>query len=468
MSVFLAEGISAKAVEEYIRECNDKGIFIRTLQIIKGDAPLVRFCAYPHAFDRPQHLYSLSKSFTSIACGICMDEGLLSPDTKMCELFADKMPEQMTDGLKSLKLSDLLTMQSGHSACVLGEMRWAEDSIKAFFEQPMCHTPGTTFAYSTAATCVCAAAAERVSGKKLVDLLDEKLFSKLSITKPKWTECRDGQTLGGTGLYLSNNDLVKFGMLLKNKGVYNGERIISEKYLADATRIHSVDANNGSVDWTSGYGYQFWMNHRGGFRGDGAFGQLCIVLPEEDYVITLLGEVGNMAEEMSMIYKLLDSMYGDDNGLDGLKYLADNMFRTEKSKDGFNDDIAFTVGENRAGISRLRLFGENLLHVELETDYGKKEIVCGNGEYISNHVMLQNLMPSIIHLDPDVDTVERLSVFASYETCENGIVRITLRHSDKPHTQIWTISPDDETMSVSLHVGDIVCREFKLTKISIL
>ena len=108
-------------------------------------------------------------------------------------------------------------MQSGHSTCVLSEMRWAEDSIRAFFEQPTTYEPGTTFVYSTAATCVCAAAVERVTGMKLVDFLDERLFKKLDIKKPVWRECRDGQTLGGIGLELSNSDVLKLGILLKNK-----------------------------------------------------------------------------------------------------------------------------------------------------------------------------------------------------------------------------------------------------------
>lgn len=464
MSVYIAEGVNAKAVENYVKECNDNGIYIRALQVIKGKAPMVRIAAEPYDFESPMHLYSLSKSFTSTAVGICVDEGLLSPETKMCELFADKMPEEMTDALRKVTLHDLLSMQSGHTACVLDRIRWADDTVKAFFEQPTVYEPGTVFAYSTAATCMCAAAVERVTGKKLVDFLDERLFSKLDISKPVWRECKDGQTLGGTGLELSSNDITKFGMMLKNKGVYNGERIVSEDYLAKATLKHSVDVNNGAPDWTAGYGYQFWLNEREGYRGDGAFGQLCMVFPESDTVVTLMGEVGNMALEVVLIYKLLDTMYGESCDVSSLEELTKTLYAPSKSEN-FNNDISFTVAENRAEVNSLRIFGEKLLHVELGTAYGKKEFVCGNGEYILNHYMIKNLVPSITSLDPAVDTVERVSAYAAYKLGEDGKIHIILRHKNTCHVQHWTVDTVANSVDIRLFAGDMICNHFDLAPI---
>lgn len=463
MSLYLANGVNAAAVENYIKECSENGIFIRAIQVIKGKEPMLRMAFEPYDLESPMHLYSLSKSFTSVAVGICTDEGLLSPETKMCELFADKMPESMTDALRSITLHDLLSMQSGHTACVLDRIRWADDTVRAFFEQPTAYEPGTVFAYSTAATCMCAAAVERVTGKKLVDFLDEKLFKKLGIEKPVWRECKSGQTLGGTGLELSSNDITKFGMLLKNKGTYNGKRIVSEEYLARATSLHSVDANNGAPDWTAGYGYQFWLNAREGYRGDGAFGQLCMVLPQSDTVVTVMGEVGNMPLEVELVYRLLDTMYGESCDASSLEALTKTAYAAKRSRD-FNSDLSYTVAENRAEVSGLRLFGERLLHVELDTAYGKKEFVCGNGEYILNHYCIKNLVPSITFLDPAVDTVERLSVYASYELGEDGKIFITLRHRNTCHVQHWTVDPDAGTVDIGLHVGDMICNHFELSK----
>ncbi|MBE6682549.1 MAG: beta-lactamase family protein [Ruminococcaceae bacterium] len=464
MHLYLADGVSAEAVEKYLKRSAENGIYIRAMQIVKGKEPMARVCFAPYDFETPMHLYSLSKSFTSTAVGICVDEGLLSPDTKMCELFADKMPENMTDALKKLRLHDLLSMQSGHTACVLDKIRWSDDTVKAFFEQPTTYEPGTTFAYSTAATCMCGAAVERVTGKKLVDFLDERLFSKLGIAKPTWWECRDGQTLGGTGLHLSSNDITKFGMMLKNKGIYNGERIVSEDYIKLATSKHSLDVNNGAPDWVAGYGYQFWLNDRDGFRGDGAFGQLCMVFPESDTLVTVMGEVGNMALEVEILYDLLDTIYGEKGETDSLNGYLETAYMPEKTEN-FNNDISFTVAENAAEVEMIRFFGEKLLHVELSTAYGKKEFVCGNGEYILNHYMLKNMTPSITFLDPAVNTVERQSVFASYKN-ENGRLYITLRHQNTCHVQHWTVDLEANTVNIHLHAGDIICNHLDLTPIS--
>lgn len=464
--LYLAKGVNAENVEKYVKESAANGINIRALQVIKGKEPMIRLAFAPYDFETPMHLYSLSKSFTSTAVGICIDEGLLSPSTKMCELFADKMPENMSEGLKALTLHDLLSMQSGHSACVLRDIRWADDTVKAFFEQEMQHTPGTTFAYSTAATCVCAASVERVTGKKLVDFLDERLFQKLGIEKPTWWECRDGQTLGGTGLHLSSDSITKFGVMLKNKGTYNGERIVSEEYLAMATRHHSIDLNNGSPDWTAGYGYQFWINDREGYRGDGAFGQLCMIMPSIDTVVTVMGEVGNMALEVELVYKLLDTMYGSETDSSSLSEYLDTAYMTKKNEIGFNNDLSFTVAENRAEIEKIRIFGENLLHVEMTAPYGKKEFVCGNGEYILNHYYAKNITPSITFLDPAVDTVERHSVFAAYEMLDDGRILITLRHKNTCHVQRWYIDLAENKIDIKLHAGDMICNRFELTPIN--
>ncbi len=465
--LYLADGISTKAVESYVKECADNGIFIRTLQVVKGKEPLVRMAFKPYDLDAPMHLYSLSKTFTSLAVGMCVDDGKLSVDDKLCDIFPDKMPKVMTDALKKMTLHDLLSMQSGHAACVLSEMRWAEDSIRAFFEQPTAYEPGTTFVYSAAATCVCAAAVERVTGMKLVDFLDERLFKKLDIKKPVWRECRVGQTLGGIGLELSNSDVLKLGILLKNKGIYNGERIVSEDYVNKATSRQSVNSNNGSSDWCAGYGYQIWLNERGGYRGDGACGQLCVVMPEEDIVVTLMGEVSNMPLELTLLFKFVETMYGEKSDETALSEYIDNAYMTKKNENGFNNDLAFSIAEeNPCDLKGIRLFGENLLHVELDTDYGKKEFVCGNGEYILNHVMLKNLAPTLKMLDPNINFVERVSVFAAYEVLPDGKIEITLRHYNTCHLQRWVIDAVANSFDIKPYVGNMICTHFDIAPIN--
>lgn len=463
MSVYLSEGISPKAVSGFIKKCAENSINLRMFQVVKGGRPLVRVALEPYDTETPCYLYSLSKSFTSIACGMCIEDGTLSAETKMCELFPDKMPEAIDENLASLTLGDLLSMQSGHGDCALVYMRTAEDSLKTFFAHPFVHKPGTVFTYDSGATCVCAAAVERVTGRKLVDFLDERLFSKLDIKKPRWDECLDGQTFGGTGLYLSGDDIVKFGTMLINKGVYNGRRIIGEEYINRATSKQSATDGNGANDWSAGYGYQFWLNAKDGFRGDGAFGQFCYVFPKSDTVVALTGESGNTALEIDFLYEMLENLFSDDaSGFEELLSLTKTLYKPCPVKDGFNSELSFEVAENPSDVRKIRFFGEKLLHLEFETDYGKKEIVCGNGEYILNHLLLKNLCVGLDARDERKDTIERVNLFCAYETDGDGKIKLTLRHADQPHNQHWHIDLNEDRIDIKIMVGTIQTTELKL------
>lgn len=457
MSVYIAQGVNADAVTDFITKCSQKSINLRLLEVTKGNKPLVRVALEPYALDTPCYLYSLSKSFVSVACGICIDDGILSLDTKISELFADKIPENASELYKDLTLHDLLSMQSGHVGCALPYMRTAEDSLKAFFSQPMANNPGTVFCYDTGSTTMCGAAVERVTGKKLVDFLDERLFSKLDIKKPRWDECTDGQSLGGTGLYLSGDDIIKFGTMLKQKGIYNGQRIVSEEYLAKATSVQASTAGNGSSDWTAGYGYQFWMNQNDGFRGDGAFGQFCYVFPESDMVVAITGESANTALEVAFMYEMLGNLEGEsgEESIGRLAALTKSVYKPAVTAEGFNQDISFDLEPNRSDINKIRFFSERLLHIEFHTDYGKKEIVCGNGEYILNHVLLKNLCAGLDIRDERKDTIERVNLFCAYEKIGEGVYKLTLRHSDKPHTQHWYVDFNTGKIDIKLMVGTI-------------
>ncbi|MBR5745742.1 MAG: beta-lactamase family protein [Clostridia bacterium] len=466
--VFVKKGFDAGKVQAFIAACAEDGINLRAMQIYKSGEPAVKVCMAPYRFDMPMHLYSLSKSFTSAAVGICCDAGLLSPDTVVSELMPERMPADLSADAKRIKIRDLLSMQSGHNECKLYKMRWADDAVKAFFEQPLTYEPGAKFTYNTGATCVCAACVEKVTGMKQVDFLYEKLFKKLGIKKPRWRETRDGTCLGGTGLYLSSDDITKFGLMLANGGAWNGERILSEEYIKLATQKHSQDSNNGSPDWVAGYGFQFWLNSRGGFRGDGAFGQLLLVFPERDIVMSFLSETGDMAKEMLHIYSLLDMVESGEGGLQELEEYANTRY-LPALQEPFCSDVAYEVGENGIGLKKLRFYGENLLHAVLETDYGVHEFVCGKEDFILNHLVLRNLNPNIGFLDPDTGSLERVSVFAAYRDSAHGKTEglrgkeIILRHADTCHVQRWFI--ENGKLHIRLFVGDLPEREFALTGI---
>ena len=90
-------------------------------------------------------------------------------------------------------------------------------------------------------------------------------------------------------------------MLYLQGGVWNGQRLLSEEWVAEATRLQIESPNEPNPDWRQGYGYQFWMA-RHGYRGDGAYGQFCVVLPEQDAVIATTGGTENMQAVLDAVW----------------------------------------------------------------------------------------------------------------------------------------------------------------------
>lgn len=263
--------------------------------------------------ERPQHVFSASKTFTALAMGLAVDDGLVSVEDKVVDFFPDKLPEQVSDNLKALRIKDLLTMQCGHetdptwdtmeaydSTAMEIRLRPGTDLAKAFLEHPFIHEPGTFFCYNSLCTYMVSAIVQKVEGKTVRDLLDERIFKPLSIETPEWDMDEAGVNCGGWGLHLRIEEMAKLGQLLLQKGRWNGKQLVSEQWVEEQTRKHIDNYPNGLTaeqvdappflplsrnDWCAGYGYQTWRNTVGGFRADGAWGQMIVVLPEKNAVI---------------------------------------------------------------------------------------------------------------------------------------------------------------------------------------
>ncbi len=464
--VFARADVNTRAVEEMLDTFNAIKTAPRALKILKGGEPVLSLSFAPYSAAEPMYLYSLSKPYASIACGICIDEGLLSPDTKMCELFADKMPPTLTEGLKKLTLADLLTMRCGHGRCALEDVRWADDALKTFFAFPMQFEPGTTFVYSTAATCVAAAAAERVTGRKLTDLLEEKLFSVLGVKTPEWRAARDGTCLGGTGLLVDIETETRFLQMLLQKGVYNGKRVVSEEYLRLATsRITETYKDHPSKDWSSGYGFQFWQNGRGGFRGDGAYGQIGFVLPEEDTVLAFYGESTDAVAEFNAVNKMLDGLYAPgEHDVCALERRCAELYAPEKREPAPEAEAEFGFEPNGLDIrgGKLAVRGGRAC-VTLYTDVGTRAFVCGEGEFIRSSTSLRGFDSTQVPSDPKLNSEMPFEVYGAY-TYENGKYTLTLRKADTCHTQYWTFDLAEGVLNVATRLGNLCVKEFRFKK----
>jgi CubicO group peptidase (beta-lactamase class C family) len=265
----------------------------------------------PYASYRPHMLFSLSKSFTSTAIGFAVTETLLSLDDFVVSFFPEDVPESVGENLAVMRVRHLLSMSTGNAEDTMGHIFKQEEGnwVKGFLRAPVEHVPGTHFVYNTGATYMLSAILQKVTGQMLIEYLQPRLFKPLGIEGAAWDCCPRGINTGGFGLNVKTEDIAKFGQLYLQKGVWNGKQILPEAWVEEATASHISNGTDPNSDWSQGYGYQFWRCCNGAYRGDGAFGQYCVVLPEKDAVIAITGAVSDMQIILNLIWKhLLPSM----------------------------------------------------------------------------------------------------------------------------------------------------------------
>jgi hypothetical protein len=121
---------------------------------------------------------------------------------------------------------------------------------------------------------------------RLSEYLAPRLFEPLGIGEVSWQAWPADRELGFTGLFARTEDIAKLGQLYLQRGRWGDQQLVPEWYVEEATTAQVANPGQDNVDWQQGYGYQFWMA-RHGYRGDGAFGQFCLVLPEQDAVVAM-------------------------------------------------------------------------------------------------------------------------------------------------------------------------------------
>lgn len=282
----------------------------------------------PYGTEHPHALNSLTKSFVSMAAGFAVDEGLLSLDDPITEHL--QLSPALSARYPDVTIRHLLTMSTGHTAdsnvrifsSGFLSSRWTGEAMgDGWIEESLSirqtAMPGERFYYCNRGPYLLSVILQKVTGQKISEYLQPRLFDPLGIAPPFWAEGPAGHSRGGSGLRLRAMDTAKFGQMLLNGGQFGGRQVVPKAWVSAAT-IKQIDNNlhgNTDSDWSQGYGYYFWMCRHGAFRGDGAYGQYCIVLPEQDAVVVLYSgrrEHDNMQDALNLVWRhLLPGMDGD-------------------------------------------------------------------------------------------------------------------------------------------------------------
>ena len=252
-------------------------------------------------------LFSISKNFTATAVGIAMDKGLLTVNDKITDWLRGDLPQDIDEKYEKVEIRHLLSNTTGIDEGFLFESdrydfdpqehdnpkyNWLERCLKA---EPK-HEPGTLFCYSNSNYYILSCIISRATGQTTDEFLRTNLFEKLGISLFPWERSPQNETAGATGLYLYPTDMFKLGILYMNNGIFNGQTIVSEKWVREAT------TNQVKRYGRMRYGYSFWITDDG-FMMKGSFGQIIRVFPERSLIFGATAnekgyDYGNIFEEI--------------------------------------------------------------------------------------------------------------------------------------------------------------------------
>ena len=240
--------------------------------------------------DNIHEIYSATKTVLSVAFGIACDRGLISPEDSIPDYMPqenlDKLTQDKRDILKGLTLQRFLTMSvEGLPFRAEGD-NWLDFALACEIKNP----EEKSFNYSNISAYLVGVALTEALGEDLGQFIEENILKPLDITDYEYGRSPEGYFYGASMMKLSVHDMSKFGLLLYNKGIYEGKRILSEEYVTRATSIQQMNREGG-------YGYFIWK-YRDGFSINGKWKQKCYILPERGIIVTYLSHIEDDSHDL--------------------------------------------------------------------------------------------------------------------------------------------------------------------------
>lgn len=298
------QGVDPAAIRALVEAWEATGVRPSGLVIARHGHVVARAVWAPYADGDRVQKYSLSKTFTACAVGLAVDEGLLRVDDLLVDLFGEA--HEVGPRARTLTVEHLLSMATGHREDTLSRLD-ESDVVGSFLRLEPEAEPGTLFTYNSGATLVLSAVLQQVSGQPLHTYLRPRLLDPLGVGPVEWLT-RGGYDEGFSGLHVDVDAVASLGLMLLGRGELAGRRVLPAAWVDAAMSVHVANgtdpATDARSDWAQGYGYQMWRS-RHGWRGDGALGQLCLVLPEQDLVLAATAQTDAMQPELDAVWEHL-------------------------------------------------------------------------------------------------------------------------------------------------------------------
>lgn len=298
-------GIPGKCIINFINRMSHRKVPMHSLLLMRHDKLVFEGYYAPYTADTLHRMFSISKSFTSIAIGLLAEEGKISLYDTIVKYFPEKLPNEVHPWIASMTIMDMLMMRSCHASTTY-RLNMASDWVESFFTTPPTHPPGKLFHYDTSAAHTLCALVEKMTGMVMLDYLKEKLDC-LGLSKQSYM-LKDpfGVSIGGSGLVALPMDLLKFGYFIAHRGMVCGRQLISPDYIDMAVSCLSGTCVTAPVpSEAQGYGMQFWRGDKNGYTCYGMGGQLIIFLPDYDIICVTTADTQDIGGGNQQIYDAL-------------------------------------------------------------------------------------------------------------------------------------------------------------------
>ncbi len=295
-------------LDDFIRADRERGLGIYGVHLHReGQEPVERRVRS----DDRVNLYSVAKTFTSVALGLAEAEGRLTVEDRLLDHFPELRP-LAAPGVEDVTLRHLLTMTSGTSHEWFADQRVdAADLLHEIVAAPLAAAPGTRFAYTDSGPYAIGRVIARTTGADLRAYLLPRLFAPLDLHNPAWHTCPLGYPFAASDLFLRTHELARFARLLLQDGVWQDRRLLPAAYLR---RMTADPADTSAITegerFTYGYGLGVWLDRSGMYRMDGRYGQYAVICPDARAAVTVTAHSECEVDLLEAIHTLVVDRLG--------------------------------------------------------------------------------------------------------------------------------------------------------------
>ena len=286
-----AAGISPDCITAFIDSLKAHELAVHSFIFMRHGKIFAEGYAAPFKEGDLHRMYSVSKTFVSMAIGALIGEGKLSLEDKVAAFFPDKCPPHLHPWIAEATVRDLLMMATPFTDQTYTPHD--NDWTYTFFNTVPSHPSGTIFHYDTSGTYILDVLVERLTGKPFLEYLKDTALREIGFSEnASCVKAPEGISWGGSGVLCSSRDLARLALLVARDGEFDGKQLLPRDYVIAAKSKQIDNAPDSFINPLDGhgYGYQIWRIFENGYGFIGMGGQLALTFPDKDFIAVFTGD----------------------------------------------------------------------------------------------------------------------------------------------------------------------------------